>query len=177
MMRIPAIPSGSCFLYDGGVLLRIGGSMHQPMSAILLSIARGLTVGCGIDLSDSTEGLSEEELAGEGGESSAHNECRESLAGIQKKMKSAGFSRIPSTGFLTDDSPTKARRNWTKGSSFDTIGWKPKGKIQASYKFMENGVDGFQATCIADVDEDGVMATWTVTESSGPEQTTGAEIR
>jgi hypothetical protein len=137
-----------------------------------------LSIGCGIDLGDRTEGLSEEEI--EGRSKAAHKECGDnlktigSLATKRSKNYNLGFS---STGFLPDESPSKAKRKWGDGGAFDTIGWKPKGQLQGSYKLEATGSSSFRATCITDVDEDGSYATWTVTGGSAPSQTTGDEVR
>jgi hypothetical protein len=144
----------------------------------ILILGFALPTGCGIDLGNRHDDLSEEEI--EGRSKAAHKECGDSLKEIAKLVNkySTNYNiKFKPTGFLPDETPSQAKRKWGDGGAFDTIGWKPKGRIQGSYKLEATGSSSFRATCITDVDEDGSYATWTVTESSDPARTSGEGVR
>ena len=129
--------------------------------------------GCGIDLADGTERVAEEE---EVHMATADKECKESLTALQTQMESVFFNYTQS-GWVPDDSPSKVRRKWSDGSSFDEIGWKPSGKVQGSYMIKPTTGEDYLAACKADVDEDGNYALWTVTKTTGPIQTSEEGFR
>ena len=106
----------------------------------------------------------------------AHKECEESLSALKTQMESVFFT-YSSSGWVPDDSPSKVRRKWATGTSFDEIGWQPKGKVQGSYMIKPTSGEDYLAACKADVDEDGNYALWTVTKTTGPSQTSEEGFR
>ena len=141
-----------------------------------LSVVVALATGCGIDLADGTERVPEEEVA-EG--ATAHDECRANLSSLQQHMKSIYHDYVAS-GWVPSGEPTKNRRKWEEGSSFDQaqIGWKPEqDKVFGVYQITPKGSEGFMAACKADMDEDGEQAIWTVTHTSEPAQMSAEGVR
>jgi len=67
--------------------------------------------------------------------------------------------------FHPDSSPGKTQREFTSGSAFDTIGWKPDGLVRGSYKVVSTSTTDFVVTGISDIDGDSSNATYTATKT------------
>ncbi len=76
--------------------------------------------------------------------------------------------------FQPDSSPGKEQRNWRAGTSFDTLGWGPDGKVRGSYRVLRRGRSDFVVQGIADVDGDGKESRFSATKSVNTMMTTGA---
>ena len=72
---------------------------------------------------------------------------------------------IQQTSFHPTSSPGKTQIDWTVGSSFDTLGWAPDGKVRGAYKVVTTSSTDFTVTGIADVDGDGTQSSFTSTKS------------
>jgi len=76
--------------------------------------------------------------------------------------------------FQPDARPGKAQRSWNSGSSFDTLGWGPDGKVRGSYRVVRKGPFDFVVQGIGDVDGDGQQSRFTATKSINTTMNTGA---
>ena len=61
--------------------------------------------------------------------------------------------------------PNKVQANWTSGSSFDTLGWRPDGAVRGIYSVTTTVNGDFTAIGQSDVDNDGRVARYTATRS------------
>ncbi|MDP2312479.1 MAG: prepilin-type N-terminal cleavage/methylation domain-containing protein [Pseudomonadota bacterium] len=66
---------------------------------------------------------------------------------------------------MPDATPGKAMRDWTVGSAFDTIGWKPDGQVRGSYAVTAASATDFTVAASTDVDGDSVLANYSATSS------------
>lgn len=66
---------------------------------------------------------------------------------------------------------------WQAGSKFDTLGWRPEESPRASYQASLDVAHGFRVDAWLDLDDDGVLAHWTVTRDSKPERLTPPEVQ
>ena len=71
---------------------------------------------------------------------------------------------IEETSFQPDAFPGQELRSWG-ASGFDTLGWGPDGQVRGSYKVSSTSSTDFRVTGIADIDGDGIFATYTATKS------------
>ena len=82
---------------------------------------------------------------------------------------------VPVPEFHPSANVGKASRTWAPGSSFDTLGWAPDGKVRGAYKVDVFSSD-FQVTGIIDSDADGELATYTAMKSTTTAQITDNDI-
>lgn len=76
------------------------------------------------------------------------------------------------------DDLNMAHAEWTPGSAFDTIGWRPDRPVQATYQVevLPDSLD-FIAHAWIDRDGDGIPAHFTVTRGSQPTRVTPKSVR
>jgi prepilin-type N-terminal cleavage/methylation domain-containing protein len=75
------------------------------------------------------------------------------------------------TTYHPTPSPGKKLLEWTDGSGFDELGWRPDGKIRGAYKMHAEGLN-FRVYGISDVDGDGQQALFTATRDLNAFQVT-----
>ncbi len=83
---------------------------------------------------------------------------------------------IQETAFRPSSSVSKTQTAWIGGTSFDTLGWSPDGKVRGAYRVTTTSTTDFQVVGICDVDGDGSNATYTSTKSTNAAQTTQNNI-
>jgi type IV pilus assembly protein PilA len=83
---------------------------------------------------------------------------------------------IQISSFKPSSSVNKTQQTWTSGTSFDTLGWGPDGKVRGAYKVTSSSSTDFLVSGICDVDGDGTNASFTATKSVNTTMTTGASI-
>ena len=107
-------------------------------------------------------------------------ECATHLAALQElangQIKAGMGDPLPTEGWLPSAKPGAESREWKGSGYFDTLGWKPDGKVYGSYKITTNA-SGYTVKCITDIDGDGAQATWTVGGSGAASRTTAEGIR
>jgi type IV pilus assembly protein PilA len=81
---------------------------------------------------------------------------------------------IEVSSYQPSSSVGKNQRPWRSGTSFDTLGWGPDGKVRGAYKVLSRSSTDFIVTGICDVDGDGTQARFTATKSINTTMNTGA---
>ena len=78
------------------------------------------------------------------------------------------------SSYKPSSSVGKTQKSWSSGTSFDTLGWGPDGKVRGAYKVTSKSSTDFLVTGICDVDGDGTQASFTATKSINTTMNTGA---
>jgi type IV pilus assembly protein PilA len=83
---------------------------------------------------------------------------------------------IQEATFRPDSSVGKKARDWAAGTRFDPLGWGPDGQVRGAYKVQSTSSTDFLVTGIADIDGDGIQASFTSTKFINTVMYTSAEI-
>ena len=83
---------------------------------------------------------------------------------------------VVQSSFIPSGSVGKTQVDWPAGSSFDTIGWSPDGKVRGAYKVVSLSSTDFQVSGISDVDGDGTQARFTSTKSINVTMNTSNQV-
>ena len=149
-----------------------------------LCVLGAVHFGCGIDLADTTEGLDQETLEGEGPKANNDDtpkECREWLRVISSGLKT--YAETDSLNNLLKREErlpdgkmpqSEARPMNPKDSVIlNSIGAKvPKGldKVHGTFDIQIKGAASYSVLCILDDDQDGKYDAWEVTDSEPIQQ-------
>jgi hypothetical protein len=137
---------------------------------LLCSLALGCALFGSADRDDAIEDLIrlQERHFGTAKFAALRDECIPNMRAIKTAQLSydASFDTyVEVSSFHPDSAPGKTQREFTTGSAFDTIGWRPDGLVRGSYKVASTSTTDFLITCITDVDGDGAKASFTATKT------------
>ena len=121
---------------------------------------------------EEVEDAEKDDVQGEAETNAGDTECAQNLKAIQDAVKNSGYpdEPMPIDAWTPDDSPGSESRKWIPPAEFEDL-WGTPEPIFGSYRVLVDGAD-FTAECKTDLDEDGVVAIWTIGKSGEPSRST-----
>ena len=89
----------------------------------------------------------------------------------------AAFDTLVAVAVTGSSTLGKQQELWpTPAPGFDTIGWRPDGKVRGQYEVALNGLNDFTITGTCDVDDDGSNSEWTSTAAINATMISDADL-
>jgi hypothetical protein len=85
----------------------------------------------------------------------------ESIKTAQLSYDASYEKYVQVEGFQPDSCPEKGQREFTTGSAFDTIGWKPDSPARGSYRVPPTNRTDSMSRDVEDVQRDATPFSWT----------------